>query len=218
VPDGFNWDMWLGQAPMTDYIKERTHGSFRWWLEYSGGMLTDWGAHHNDIAQWGMGTDRTGPMSVQAFGRGPKIGHECYNIFPEFDVTYVYPNGVSLLATNKGNNGVKFHGEEGWIFVSRGDIEASDQKLLDSPLPADAIKLYKSNDHMGDFLECMRTRKQPICDAEIGHRSVSLCHLANICLRLGGDKLEWDPQREEFKNSPAANAMVSRAARKPWRV
>lgn len=218
VPEGLNWDMWLGPAPETEYIKQRCHGEFRWWLEYSGGMLTDWGAHHNDIAQWGLGTDRSGPISVEAFGRGPKIGPNCYNIFPEFDVTYTYKNGVRLLATNKRENGVMFNGEEGWIFVSRGKIEASDQKLLDNPLPANAVKLYQSDDHMGNFLECMRTRQQPICDAEIGHRSVSVCHLANICLRLGGGKLQWDPELEEFRNSPAANAMLSRPQRKPWRV
>jgi len=218
IPDGFDWDMWLGQAPMTEYVKERTHGNFRWWLDYSGGMLTDWGAHHNDIAQWGIGYDRSGPVSVEAFGKGPVIGHNCYNIFPEFDVTYKYDNGVILHTTNQGENGVQFEGEEGWIFVSRGRIGASDQKLLDEPLPSNAIKLYASNDHAGNFIDCMRSRQQPICDAEIGHRSVSVCHLANICLRLGGDKLEWDPKREVFTNSAQANAMLSRAARKPWRV
>ncbi len=218
VPEGLDWDMWLGQAPMTDYVKQRCHGDFRWWLEYSGGMLTDWGAHHVDIAQWGLGTDRSGPISVEGVGRGPKIGHNCYNIFPEFDLTFVYPGGVHLRVTNQGSNGVQFNGEDGWIFVTRGDIRASDQKLLDEPLPASAEKLYDSGDHMRNFLEGIRTRKQPICDAEIGHRSVSICHMANICLRLGGEKLAWDPKREEFVDSPAANAMLSRPQRKPWRV
>lgn len=218
VPDGFNWDMWLGPAPMTEYVKERTHGSFRWWLDYSGGMLTDWGAHHNDIAQWGLGTDRTGPISVEGMAKGVCIGHNCYNTFPEYDLTLTYANGVRLLVTNQGENGIQFEGEEGWIFVSRGRIGASDQKLIDEPLPANAIKLYESNDHAGNFIDGIRSRKQPICDAEIGHRSVSICHLSNICLRLGGDKLAWDPVNEQFKDNPAANAMLSRIARKPWRV
>ena len=218
APADLDWDMWLGPAPMTDYITKRTHGSFRWWLEYSGGMLTDWGAHHNDIAQWGLGTDRSGPISMQAIGRGPIIGDNCYSTFPEFDVTFIYRNGIHLVASNKGPNGVRFEGEEGWIFVSRGVIEASEQRLLDDPLPADAERLYESNDHMGNFIECMRTRKQPICDAEIGHRSVTLCHLANICLILGGRKLKWDPEKEEFKDSREANALLRRDARKPWRV
>lgn len=218
VPSDFDWDMWLGPAPAAPYLRERTHGSFRWWLDYSGGMLTDWGAHHNDIAQWGLGTDRSGPISVQAYGRGPKIGENCFNTFPEFDVTFIYENGVHLLATNQGENGVQFFGEDGWIFVTRGKIAASDQRLLDDPLPASAERLYESNDHMGNFLECMRTRRQPICDAEIGHRSASVCHLANISLMLGGRRLKWDPAKEEFKDDPQANALLRRASRKPWVV
>jgi len=218
VPADLDWDMWLGQTPKVDYVRQRCHGDFRWWLEYSGGMLTDWGAHHNDIAQWGMGTDRTGPISVQGFGRGPIIGENCYNIFPEFDVTCVYENGIPLRVTNQGENGVHFQGEEGWIFVSRGEIKASDQKLIDSPLPADAVKLYESNDHMGNFIDGIRSRKQPICDAEIGHRSVSICHLCNISLRLGGRKLAWDPAKEEFKDDAQANGMLRRQARNGWQV
>jgi len=218
VPEDLDWDMWLGQAPMTEYLKERTHGTFRWWMEYSGGTLTDWGAHHCDIAQWGLGTDRSGPVSVEAIGRGPMIGRNCYNVFPEFDVSFVYENGTLLRVTSQGENGVRFEGDEGWIFVSRGKIEASDQALLDTPLPSRAERLYNSNDHMGDFIDCVRTRKQPICDAEIGHRSVTIAHLANISLRLGGRKLDWDPVREVFKTDREANALLRRAARKPWRI
>ena len=218
VPDDLDFDMWLGPAPLADYTPQRTHGSFRWWLDYSGGMLTDWGAHHNDIAQWGMGTDRSGPMSVQAFGTGPKIGVNCFTIFPEFDVTCVYQNGVPLLVTNQGPNGVHFYGEGGWIFVSRGEIEASDQKLIDDPLPDNATRLYESNDPAGNFVECIRSRKQPICDAEIGHRSVTICHLCNISLRLGGRKLKWDPAKEEFIGDREANALLSRTARGMWKV
>jgi predicted dehydrogenase len=218
VPEGFEWDMWQGQTPFVDYVKERTHGSFRWWLEYSGGMLTDWGAHHNDIAQWGLGMDRWGPISIEGIGRGPMVGRNCYSTFPEFDLTATYENGIPLRITNQGSNGVKFEGEAGWILVDRGKIEASDQKLLDEPLPDGAIKLYNSGDHMGNFIECIRTRKQPICDAEIGYRSVSICHLANICLRLGGGKLKWDPKNEVFVDNRAANAMLRREARKPWQV
>ncbi len=218
VPLDLNWDMWLGPAPMTDYIKERTHGSFRWWLEYSGGMLTDWGAHHNDIAQWGLGTDRTGPISVEASGKGPDICSSCYSTFPAFNVISTYASGVTLRTTNEGENGIHFEGEDGWIFVSRGTIKASDQRLIDEPLPDNAIRLYKSDDHMGNFLDCMRTRKNPICDAEIGHRSVSICHLANISLRLGGRKLIWNPKKEEIVNDREANSMIRRECRKPWRV
>lgn len=218
VPPDFDWDMWLGPAPMVDYTHHRTHGSFRWWLDYSGGMLTDWGAHHCDIAQWGLGTDRSGPISVQAYGRGPKIGVNCYDTIPEFDVTLIYENGVHLRVTNEGPNGVHFYGEEGWIFVSRGEIRASDPKIIEEPLPSNAIRLYESDNHAANFVECIRTRRQPICDAEIGHRSVTICHLCNISLKLGGRKLRWDPVKEEFIGDPEANALLKRPARAPWVV
>ncbi len=219
VPEGFDWDMWQGPTPFTDYIPERTHGTFRWWLEYSGGMITDWGAHHNDIAQWGLGMDGSGPLSVEAVGKPPeKTGKNYYNVFPSFDITYKYPGDITLLCTDKGENGIQFEGEKGWIFVSRGVLRASDDKLLSDPLPSDAIKLYVSNDHMGNFLDGIRTRQQPICNAEVGHRSVSVCHMGNLSLRLGGRHLEWDAKKEQFKNDKEANAMLSRPRRGPWKL
>ena len=218
VPPDLDWDMWLGPAFYTDYVPQRTHGTFRWWLEYSGGSLTDWGAHHNDIAQWGLGVDRSGPLQVEASGKAPNPGRNCYNIFPEFDIHYVYPGGVRMLCTTKGENGVTFEGDEGWIFVKRGRIMASDQRLLDEPLPPDAIKLYESNDHMGNLIDCIRSRKQPVCDPEIGHRSASVCHLANTSLRLGGRRLDWDPKKEEFPNDPEANVFINRPMRPPWKL
>ena len=220
VPEGFHWDLWLGPAPAADYVKERTHGSFRYWYEYSGGMVTDWGAHHLDIAQWALGMDRSGPVAVESTGTIPPTAKEknAFNVHTAFDITYTYPNDVTVLATSKGENGVRFEGENGWIFVSRDRIEASDPKLLEEPLPAGATRLYVSSNHMGNFLECVRTRSAPICDAETGHRSVSVCHLGNISLRTGGKRLEWDPKKEEFKNSREANALRDRPRRKPWTV
>lgn len=216
VPSDLDWKMWQGPTSLVDYVPERTHGSFRWWLEYSGGMMTDWGAHHNDIAQWGMGTDDTGPVSVEALGRGPMIGTNCYNIFPEFDVTYTYADGTILNTTNKGENGVTFDGENGTIFVTRGAIKASDQRLLDDPLPANATRLYTSNDHHGNWLDCIRSRKAAICTAEIGHRSATICHLGNISLRLGGRKLHWDPKHQEFIGDREANTYLSRKLQNGW--
>jgi predicted dehydrogenase len=214
VPAGFDWNMWLGPAPMTDYIPERTHGSFRWWLEYSGGMLTDWGAHHNDIAQWALGMDDSGPVSVQGTAKSPpNIGNQNYNTFPEFEINYRYANGVPLVCTNTGENGVMFEGDAGWIFVSRETIRASDKKLLEEPLPANATKLYVSNDHGQNFLDCMRSRQQPICNAQVGHRSVTVCHLANISLMLNGRKLAWDPKAERFPVDGEAQNMVARPQR-----
>jgi predicted dehydrogenase len=218
VPEDLDWDMWLGPAFYTDYVPERTHGNFRWWLEYSGGMLTDWGAHHNDIAQWGLGTERSGPLRVEGTATAPNPGRNCYNTFPAFDVSYVYPGGITVRCTNQGENGIHFEGEEGWIFVKRGGIKASDQRLLDDPLPSNAIRLYASGNHRRDFVDSIRSRKQPICDAEIGHRSISVCHMANISLRLGGRRLDWDPRKEEFVNDPEANLYLSRPMRPPWRI
>ncbi len=217
-PPDFNWDFWLGPAAMVPYTKNRTHGNFRWWLEYSGGMMTDWGAHHNDIAQWGMGMDRSGPVSIEGMGTRT-TGHDSYNVFQDFEIIHTYANGVTLVTTNLDKkNGVTFEGEGGTIFVSRSEITASDPKLLSEPLPADAKKLYFSNNHMGNFVECIRSRKDPICDAEIGHRSVTVCHLGNICLRLDGRKLAWDPQKEVFKNDREANAMLTRPMRGSWKL
>jgi myo-inositol 2-dehydrogenase / D-chiro-inositol 1-dehydrogenase len=217
VPDGFDWEMWLGPSPWTDYVPQRTHGTFRYWFEYSGGMMTDWGAHHFDIAQWGLGMDESGPIHVQSVGDLPAVA-DGFNTATNFEVTYTYPNDITLVATYKGENGVHFEGENGWIFVSRGTIQASDERLLSEPLPSDATRLYVSNDHAGNFIDSVRTRKPTICPAEVGHRSVTVCHLGNISLRLGGRKLEWDPEKERFKNDDEANAMLNRPMRKPWKL
>jgi len=214
VPADLDFDFWLGPAPAQDYVVERTHGSFRHWLDYSGGMLTDWGAHHHDIAQWGLGMDASGPIGVYSYGRGAKIGDNCYNAFPEFDVYFTYPGGITMHSTNQGENGVEFEGEGGTIFVSRGTIRSSDPALIEDALPSNATRLYASNDHMQNFIDCIRDRKLPICNVEVGHRSVSVCHLANISLRCGGRKLEWNPVTELFPKDKEAQSMVARAPRK----
>jgi predicted dehydrogenase len=219
VPKDFLFDMWLGPAPEVPYVRERTHGSFRHWFDYSGGMMTDWGAHHLDIAQWGLGMDNSGPVKIKAEGKAPaadpkKRSFEC---FLSYKVTYTYANGVELIATNEGENGVTFIGENGQeIFVSRGTISASDEKLITDPLPSRATRLYASDNHAANFVNCIRNREQPICNAEVGHRSVSVCHLGNICLRLGGRELKWDPKAEEFKGDVEANSMRSRPMRGGW--
>lgn len=215
-PSDFNWDMWLGPAPETEYIKERTHGSFRHWFEYSGGMMTDWGAHHLDITQWALGMDDAGPIRVEAVGVLP-ANPRGYNTATDFTVTYTYPNDITVLAMSQGENGVRFEGDAGWIFVSRSRIEASDEAILKDPLPSNAIRLYKSDDHHRNFVECVRERKDPICTAEIGHRSATVCHIGNISLRLGGRALEWDPKAEKF-NDDEANRMLSRPHRKPYTI
>jgi predicted dehydrogenase len=215
TPEGLDWNMWLGPARMTPYITERVHGNFRWWLEYSGGMLTDWGAHHNDIVQWALGMDDSGPLTVEGSAKNPPmVGSQVYNTFPDYDLNYLYANGVLLHCTNKGDNGVMFEGEGGWIFVTRGRIEASNPRLLEDPLPAGANRLYASNDHIQNFLDCMRNGGQPICNAEVGHRSATVCHMGNISLMLNGRKLSWDARHERFIGDDEANSMLRRQQRK----
>lgn len=217
VPEGLDWDFWQGQTPSVPYVKQRCHYEFRWWYEYSGGKMTDWGAHHNDIAQWGLGMDGNGPVAVEAEGDTPSKEPNSYNCHPNFKVTYTYADGAKLICTSKGENGIKFIGDDGkWIFVSRGKIEASDPKLIEEPLSQGATRLYLSNNHMGDFLDCLSTRKRPICDVEVGHRSVSVCHIGVIALRTG-KKLKWDPVRERF-DDVEANKMLSREMRAPWKL
>ena len=189
--------------------------------------MTDWGAHHNDIAQWGLGTDHTGPIQVESTSDKPRhMGPNCYNCPPHFNITYTYADdaskyggGARVICTSGGENGVKFIGEGGWIFVSRGRIEASSKALLEEPLPRDAVRLYKSDDHMRNFLGCVRTREAPVCPVEVGFRSVTVCHLGNISLRLGGRTLSWAPAHERFRGDRSrTRCFLGRCrARGSWR-
>ena len=226
VPEGLDWDFWLGPAPKVPYYYKRNgrrawtngHYEFRWWYAYSGGKMTDWGAHHNDIAQWALDMDESGPVMVESEGKQPSKKPNQYNCHENFKVTYTYDNGVKVICTSGGQNGVKFNGENGWIFVSRGKIEASDPKLLKEPLSKDAVRLYHSTNHMGNFMDCVRSRKQPTCNPVVGHRSVTVCHIGAISLRLGGRKLKWDPKKEQFAGDKEANAMLSREMRGEWKL
>jgi predicted dehydrogenase len=219
VPEGMDWDFYLGQTPKVEYNGQNAHWNFRWWYQFSGGQMTDWGAHHNDIAQWGNGTERSGPVEVN--------GRSLVNMIPggydaaaEYYIKFRYANDVTMIVLNDEvvPNGVKFVGEKGaWIFVTRGRIEASKPELLSDPLPDDAIRLYKSDDHMRNFFDCVRSREQPICDVEIGHRSISTAHLGVIAVRTGVP-LRWDPDQEQFvgDNADAGNKWVAREMRKPY--
>ncbi|MFM7150420.1 MAG: Gfo/Idh/MocA family protein [Gemmataceae bacterium] len=248
VPEGLNWDFWLGQTPKVPYIKQRCHYEFRWWYEYSGGKMTDWGAHHNDIAQWALGMDDSGPIEVESLGTEPSRDPSSYNCHQRFTVTYTYANGAKVLCSDRQlpnsreprhDNGILIVGENNqWIFVNRGLIEASDQdvrpvqgkkskgipgkaggisKLLEEPLSKDATRLYVSTSHMGNFLEGIKTRKKCICNEVVGHRSVSVCHLGVISLRLGGKRFGWDPN-SEMSNVAEVNNMLSRPIRSPWKL
>lgn len=219
VPEGMDWDFYLGQTPKVEYNGHNAHWNFRWWYQFSGGQMTDWGAHHNDIAQWGNGTERSGPVEIN--------GRSLVNMIPggydaaaEYYIKFRYANGVTMIVLNDEvvPNGVKFVGEKGaWIFVTRGQIDASKPELLTDPLPDDATRLYRSDDHMRNFFDCVRSRKQPICDVEIGHRSISTAHLGVIAVRVGVP-LKWDPEKEQFvgDNADAGNKWVAREMRKPY--
>jgi predicted dehydrogenase len=214
VPEGFDYDMWLGPAPWEPYTEQRCHYQFRFVLDYSGGQMTNWGAHYLDIAQWGNQADNTGPVEISGRGEWPTTG--LFTTAKSADIEYTYANGVKLLLKTGGGS-TRFEGSEGWVYVTRGKIDAEPKSLLTSKIGPDEIHLYESRDHKQNFLDCIRSRKEPIASAEIGHRSSTVCHLGNIAMLLGR-KLKWDPARERFIGDSEANSMVARAMRSPWRL
>jgi predicted dehydrogenase len=214
IPAGFNYDMWLGPAPEAPYAPGRCHVNFRWILDYSGGQITDWGGHHPDIAQWGMGTELTGPVAIRN-GQATWAKEKLWNTATDFHFEAHYASGVKLIYSSRVRQGVTFQGSEGWVWVNRGAIEASPLSLLDySPAPGE-IRLPRSAGHTRNFIDCVLSREQPIAPIEQAHRSISISHLGNISLRLGRD-LIWDPAAERFPNDETTNSMLSRPYRKPW--
>jgi predicted dehydrogenase len=222
VPKALNYDMWLGQAPRTPYTEKRVHPQKGYgrpgWLrisDYGAGMITGWGAHHNDIAQWGMGTEYTGPVEIEGRAEFPKDG--LWDVHGDFHIEYTYANGVKLIcADNKENKqGVVFEGDKGWVYVRRGFIDANPKSLLTSTIGPDEIHLYKSNSHKGNFLDCIKSRAETVAPVEVGHRSCTVCLLGDIAMRLGR-KLRWNPDKEEFVNDDEANRMCARTMRSPW--
>jgi len=231
-PAHFNWNLWQGQTPDVPYIAERSHYTFRWWYEYSGGQMTDWGAHHVDIAQWGAGMQHTGPVEIDGRADFPSI-KDGYNVALNYSARMRYANGVELEVVDNGRNGVMFEGEGGRIFANRGVVAGvAVDHLKDEPLERDQYELYEFDNldrpprsgkleaivnHMGNFFDCVRERKQPISDVESQHRSVSVCHLANISMRLGR-KLTWNPEAEEFIGDAEANTWLRREQRKGFEI
>lgn len=232
-PNELNWDMWLGQTPKVDYIAERCHSNFRWWLEYSGGKLTDWGAHHVDIGQWGIGMDQTGPNTIEVekgvfpveFQGGYPTKDDVYNTATQFVVKATFPNGVPLEIRDDTENGVTFQGERGRIFVTRDRIDLDGgavAALHSDPVPqAFLVELRKGkrlDGHMGNFIECCRDRAVPVSDVWSHHRALTTCHLANIAMRLGNRKLTWDPEKQEIVGDSEANGWLSRPQRKGYEI
>lgn len=214
VPEGFDYNFWLGPAPMAPYTTKRCHYCFRFILDYSGGQMTNWGAHYLDIAQWGNNADDSGPVEIDGKGEFPTRG--LYNTATKVDIKYTYANGVELKLTTSGGH-TRFEGTEGWIDVQRGSLKASNESLLKVKIKPNEIHLYNSKDHKVDFLDCIKSRKEPVASAEIGHRSSSVCHLGNIAMLIG-KPLKWDPKKERFIDNDAANDMISRPMRSPWRI
>ncbi len=161
--------------------------------------------------------DNSGPQEIEATAQFDPAKR--FEVPIESDITYRYAGGIALLCTQGPNRktGTTFEGEKGWVHVNRGNLEASDDAIIATPLPEDAQRLYVSKDHMDNWFDCIRTRKLPICDVEIGHRSATVCHLGSLAMRLGR-KLKWDPSKEEFLGDEQANAMRHYAYRKPWEL
>ncbi|AGA31067.1 Gfo/Idh/MocA family protein [Singulisphaera acidiphila] len=229
-PTELNWEMWLGQAPKVDYIAERCHNNFRWWYEYSGGKMTDWGAHHVDIAQWAIGMDQSGPKTVEVlsaehpvpFKDGMPMVDDRYNTATAFLVRCLFPNDVELLIRHDTENGVEFEGEKGSFFVSRSKLVGEPVDELDkNPIPESALialrKGKRLDSHMGNFIECVRDRATPVSDVASHHRMLTTCHLANIALRLGRS-LTWDPVSEQIVGDPDANKWLGREQRKGYEI
>ena len=218
VPEGFDYDRWLGPAPFEAYTPRRCHSSFRWLYDYSGGQLTDLGAHFNDLAQWANDSQHTGPVEYEGWAEFPKDG--LFNTPVRFEVVATYADGVKMIyhdetEPGRGPRGNKFVGTEGWVSVDdTGKITASSDAIMQK-LKANQMGYEYMMGHHRNFLDCVKTRRTPISNAEVSHRTVTTCHAGNICLRLGR-KLRWDPIAERFVNDEPANRMLERTKRSPW--
>jgi predicted dehydrogenase len=220
VPKNLDYDFWLGPKPRAPFTEDRVHPQKGYsrpgWLqveEYCRGMITGWGSHMIDTAQWGNGTDDTGPVDIEAKADFPDRG--LFDVHTTFRAEGTYANGVRLIMETGEPAGVRFEGDRGFVFVQRGAIEASDRELLRRKIREDEIKLYRSINHMKDFLECMRSRKDPVAPVEAGHRSNTICVMTHIAMKLGR-KLRWDPEAERFLDDDEANRWLDYAHRDPW--
>lgn len=237
IPKNLNFDMWLGSTPEVPYTEIGVHPQKGYsrpgWLRlenYGAGMITGWGQHHYDSAAWGMDTEYTGPISVESVAQFPKSG--LWNVHGDFMVKQEYENGITVYTSGGYTNGIRYEGEDGWIFVSRGNyvasssdpvdlensakaLDASDPAILKSEIKENEIHLYKSDEQHGNWLDCIQTRKQPISPVEIGHRACSVCLISHIAMKVPG-VLKWDPKKERFIDNDVANSMLSRPQRYPY--
>lgn len=217
IPKELDYNMWLGPAPLVPYTRDRVHYNFRWIQDYSGGIIADWGAHLFDTAQWANDTERSGPVEVE--GKGTYWSGGLYDTVKDYDVTFRYANGV-VMTCKPGAPSIKFIGSEGWVGYTgwRSPLQASSKEILESKIGERETHLYTNpNGEHDDFLKCVRSRKDPYFPVDIGHRVSTVCHLADISMRLGR-KLKWNPKRERFENDEAANKMLDRPRRDPWQL
>ena len=231
VPEGFDYEMWLGPAPQVPYHKDRCLYRFRFNLDYSGGQTTNFGAHSNDIAQWGLGADDTGPVEFEDAGSEWPAPGGLFNTATKVSFRARYANGVELVcATTKSGFGTRFEGSEGWVEYGYKGVTTSPESLATSPIKPDEIRLPVSNperkedasrnyipDHVRNFIDSVKSRQDPVNPVEAGHRTATLCHVANIAMRLKR-KLNWDPEREQFVNDEEANKLLDRPVRNPWQL
>jgi predicted dehydrogenase len=233
IPKNFNYEMWLGSTPYVYYTEQRVHPQAGYdrpgWLrceQFGAGMITGWGAHHIDSAHWGMDTEYTGPIEIWGSAEFPKKG--LWDVHGAFKTEALYANGVRMIVSGDFPNGIRFEGTDGWVFVSRGNetVTASDPvaKLQDGqalsasdPIGQGEIHLPESKEHHGNWLECVKSRQQPIAPVEVAHRACSTCLLHHMAMKLKR-KLFWDPVRERFRNDDEANGMLSRPQRWPYVV
>lgn len=222
VPDGFDYNMWLGPAPLAPYTPGRCHGHFRWVTDYSSGQLTDWAGHHCDIAQWGMNTEHTSPVEIQGEGIFPDpVASPLYNTAYSYRFTCDYKEGFRMTVESAERNprgqflGTLFEGSEGWVYVRRGFLDAHPKSLLRQSLSPKELRLYQSDDHFQNFLNCVKTRQKTVAPADVAHRSITIAHLGTIAMKTGR-KIIYDPQRETFQNDVEANKYLFRPMRGEW--
>ncbi|MCL4176329.1 MAG: Gfo/Idh/MocA family oxidoreductase [Verrucomicrobia bacterium] len=216
-PPELDYDLWLGPAPWRPYNKNHVHYNFRFFWDYSGGQMTNWGAHHLDIAQWGLGMDESGPVEIEATAKFD--AQKRYEVPGESLVTYRYANGVTVYCDQGPDRkmGTTFEGDQGTIYVNRGKLESDPADIITTPLGANDVRLYVSKNHIDDWYGCIKSRKLPICDVEIGHRSATVCHLGSLAMRTG-HKLTWDPKTEKLSGNEAAARLLMYEYRAPWKL
>jgi predicted dehydrogenase len=214
-PKELEYDRWLGPAPKAPYCPARLHKTWRWVMDYGGGTLMDWVGHHLDIAHWGLGLDYTGPVAVEGTGVIPS--EAVWNSPTDYDCTCTYEDGLVIKINSKYPMGAKWVGEKGWIFVTRGETQADPVSLRREKIGENEIYLYRSDAHWGNFIECVKSRKETVTPCEIAHRSASVGHLCNIAIYTGR-KIRWDPKKEEIIGDAAATEMLTPKYREPWKL